>query len=62
MKPDFKLDLEDWKDYDPEDWDLDEIIADSGQFWKGEYASKEQGLSVQIRSGLNWRRSVYVTC
>ena len=53
MKPDFKLDLEDWKDYDLEEWDLDEIIADSGRFWKGEYASKEQALSVQIRSRLN---------
>jgi len=59
---DFKLDSEDWKDYDPEARDPDDAITDSGQFLKGEYASKEQAFSVPIRSGLDWRRSVYVTC
>jgi hypothetical protein len=59
---DFKLDSEDWQDYDPEEQDPDDVIASSGEFLKGEYASKEQAFSVPIRSGLDWRRSVYVTC
>jgi hypothetical protein len=59
---DFKLEPEDWKNYDPDELDPDEVIADSARFLKGEYASKEQAFSVPIRSGLDWRRSVYVTC
>ncbi len=43
----FELDAEEWEDYD---------------FGKGAYAAKEQAFSVPIRSGLDWRRSVYVTC
>jgi hypothetical protein len=58
----FKLDSEHWQDYDPEEQDSDDVIASSGEFLKGEYASKEQAFSVPIRSGLDWRRSVYVTC
>jgi hypothetical protein len=59
---DFKLSSDDWKEYDPEEQDPDDVITSSQQFLKGEYASKEQAFSVPIRSGLDWRRSVYVTC
>lgn len=50
-----------WENYDPSIHD-DEIMANSHDFLKGAYAAKDQAFSVPIRSGLDWRRSVYVTC
>jgi len=51
---------ESWEEYDASvDDGVDTVTCD---FLKGEYATKEQAFSVPIRSGLDWRRSVYVTC
>jgi hypothetical protein len=61
VKLDFAMDENDWEDYDPSLHD-DEAVTDSPEFFKGAYASKDQAFSVPIRSGLDWRRSVYVTC
>jgi len=58
----FKLEDGDWQDYDPNAKDEDEPMTDPNVFLKGAYASKEQAFSVPIRSGMDWRRSVYVTC
>jgi hypothetical protein len=60
----FTTDEEDWEDYDKDklgDQELELLVGSAG-FLKGNYASKEQAFSVPIRSGLDWRRSVYVTC
>lgn len=62
MSLDFKLEAEEWEDYDPNAVDEDSISGNSSSFLKGAYASKEQAFCVPIRSGLDWRRSVYVTC
>jgi hypothetical protein len=59
---DFRLDSEDWEDYDPDKIEDHELLISSARFLKGAYASKDQAFSVPIRSGLDWRRSVYVTC
>jgi hypothetical protein len=59
---DFKLEAEDWEDYDPNVVDEDIASLKSSNFLKGAYASKEQAFCVPIRSGLDWRKSVYVTC
>jgi hypothetical protein len=32
------------------------------EFMKGMYAAKDQAFHVPIRSGLEWRKSTYVTC
>jgi hypothetical protein len=59
----FELDAEEWEDYDFEKCQKEEgVVSMSARFWKGAYAAKEQAFSVPIRSGLDWRRSVYVTC
>jgi hypothetical protein len=52
----------DWEEYDPDRIDDHELLVSSARFLKGAYASKDQAFSVPIRSGLDWRRSVYVTC
>lgn len=57
----FTLCSKDWTDYDPND-PGDELSGCSSDFLKGVYASREQAFSVPIRSGWDWRRSVYVTC
>jgi hypothetical protein len=52
-----------WEGYDFEKCQKEEGGAIlSNRFWKGAYAAKGQAFSVPIRSGLDWRRSVYVTC
>ena len=58
---DFPLNADDWENYDPAEHD-NELMTDTSSFLKGAYAAKEQAFSVPIRSGLDWRRSVYVTC
>jgi hypothetical protein len=58
----FAIDSGDWEDYDPDKIDDHELLISSARFLKGAYASKDQAFSVPIRSGLDWRRSVYVTC
>ena len=57
----FTIKSDDWEDYDPSKHG-DEIMGNSSDFLKGAYAAKEMAFSVPIRSGLDWRRSVYVTC
>jgi hypothetical protein len=58
----FATHADDWEDYDPDKIDDHELLISSARFLKGAYASKDQAFSVPIRSGLDWRRSVYVTC
>ncbi|KAH6717311.1 hypothetical protein BKA61DRAFT_321465 [Leptodontidium sp. MPI-SDFR-AT-0119] len=59
---DFKAGPNDWKTYNPNEKDEDSVASNTLGFLKGTYAAKEQAFSVPIRSGLDWRRSVYVTC
>ncbi|KAK0101958.1 hypothetical protein ONS95_001233 [Cadophora gregata] len=59
---DFKLGKDDWKTYNPKEKDEDSVATNTLGFLKGTYAAKEQAFRVPIRSGLDWRRSVYVTC
>lgn len=56
----FRLEASDWEEYDPLS-DPDKVSI-SSDFLKGKYAAKDQSFSVPIRSGLDWRRSVFVTC
>jgi hypothetical protein len=59
----FRLNEESWEEYDFEKyWKEERGMVMCNRFWKGSYATKEKAFSVPIRSGLNWRRSVYVTC
>lgn len=58
----FKIDASDWKTYDPNEKDENSVARNTLGFLKGAYAAKDQAFSVPIRSGLDWRRSVYVTC
>ncbi|KAL2060902.1 hypothetical protein VTL71DRAFT_8954 [Oculimacula yallundae] len=59
---DFKVAQKDWKTYNPKEKNEDLIATNLFGFLKGTYAAKGQAFSVPIRSGLDWRRSVYVTC
>ncbi|PVH81019.1 hypothetical protein DL98DRAFT_654227 [Cadophora sp. DSE1049] len=59
---DFKVGKDDWKTYNPKEKDEDSVATNTLGFLKGTYAAKEQAFKVPIRSGLDWRRSVYVTC
>lgn len=58
----FKIEQDDWKTYNPKEKDEDSVATNTLGFLKGTYAAKEQAFTVPIRSGLDWRRSVYVTC
>jgi hypothetical protein len=62
---DFNLESDGWEEWDwtkRDEGELEGGLLDSMRFLKGGYAAREQAFSVPIRSGLDWRKSVYVTC
>ena len=51
-----------WEEYSVSSEDRIAASKTDMEFMKGMYAVKDQAFSVPIRSGLEWRKSTYVTC
>ena len=55
-----------WQDWEPDvdgkEPGLDNPIDEMTAYLKGGYAAADQRFTVPIRSGLNWRKSVFVSC